>query len=44
MRLNSKFFQRALLAFTTGVFLACAARLSEVTDGSPSPTVFQSAP
>jgi hypothetical protein len=44
MRLNTKFLQRALLAFTTGVFLACAARLSEVTDGAASPTVFQSAP
>jgi hypothetical protein len=44
MRLNSKFLQRALLAFTTGIFLACAARLSAVTDDSASPSVFQSAP
>jgi hypothetical protein len=28
MHLNKKFLQRALLAFTTGLFLACAARVS----------------
>jgi hypothetical protein len=28
MRLNAKFFQRAILAFTTGLFLACSARMS----------------
>ena len=26
--LNKKFLQRAFLAFTTGLFLACAARVS----------------
>jgi len=44
MRLNSKFLQRALLAFTTGIFLACAARLSAAADEVPSPSIFQSAP
>jgi hypothetical protein len=44
MRLNSKFLQRALLAFTTGIFLACAARLSAASDESPNPAIFQSAP
>jgi hypothetical protein len=28
MHLNAKFFQRAILAFTTGLFLACSARMS----------------
>jgi hypothetical protein len=28
MHLNKKFLQRAFLAFTTGLFLACAARVS----------------
>jgi hypothetical protein len=28
MRLDKKFLLRALLAFTTGLFLACAARIS----------------
>jgi hypothetical protein len=28
MRLDKKFLQRAFLAFTTGLFLACAARVS----------------
>jgi hypothetical protein len=28
MQLNAKFFQRAILAFTTGLFLACSARMS----------------
>ena len=28
MHLNRKFLQRAFLAFTTGLFLACAARVS----------------
>ncbi|HEX8942913.1 MAG TPA: hypothetical protein VF785_07210 [Gemmatimonadaceae bacterium] len=44
MRLNSKFLQRALLAFTTGIFLACAARLSATTDDSSGPAVYQSTP
>jgi hypothetical protein len=28
MRFNKKILQRAFLAFTTGLFLACAARVS----------------
>jgi hypothetical protein len=28
MPLNAKFLQRAILAFTTGLFLACSARMS----------------
>jgi hypothetical protein len=28
MKLDRRFVQRALLAFTTGLFLACAARVS----------------
>ncbi len=28
MHLDKKFLQRAFLAFTTGLFLACAARIS----------------
>lgn len=28
MHLNKKFLQRAFIAFTTGLFLACAARVS----------------
>jgi hypothetical protein len=28
MRFDKKFLQRAFLAFTTGLFLACAARVS----------------
>jgi hypothetical protein len=28
MHLDKKFLQRVLLAFTTGLFLACAARIS----------------
>jgi len=29
MNLDRRFVQRAILAFTTGLFLACAARVSE---------------
>jgi len=35
MHLDKKFFQRAFLAFTTGLFLACAARISAA---QPAPT------
>jgi hypothetical protein len=28
MHVNPKLFQRAILAFTTGLFLACSARIS----------------
>jgi hypothetical protein len=34
MSLDKKFLQRALLAFTTGLFLACAARVS-AADAAP---------
>jgi hypothetical protein len=35
--------QRALLAFTTGIFLACAARISAASGPAVSgPTMFQS--
>jgi hypothetical protein len=44
MHLNTKFFQRLLLAFTTGIFLACAARLSAAGDDSAGPAIFQSTP
>ena len=30
MKLNSKLFQRLILAFTTGLFLSCAAKVSAV--------------
>lgn len=33
MKLDSRFVQRLLLAFTTGLFLSCAARVSEVQSG-----------
>lgn len=29
MKFDAKFWQRAFLAFTTGLFLSCAARMSE---------------
>jgi hypothetical protein len=31
MRLDRQFLQRAFLAFTTGLFLACAARISKAS-------------
>lgn len=34
MKLDSRLFQRLLLAFTTGLFLSCAARVSAVQAGS----------
>jgi len=34
MSLDKKFLQRAILAFTTGLFLACAARVS-AADAAP---------
>jgi hypothetical protein len=36
MKFDAKFWQRAFLAFTTGLFLSCAARMSE-TASSPFP-------
>ena len=38
MKFDSKFWQRAFLAFTTGLFLSCAARMSETTSTFPSTT------
>ena len=38
MRLDKKFLQRAFLAFTTGLFLACAARIS-TADAANAPVV-----
>jgi hypothetical protein len=38
MRIDKKFLQRAFLAFTTGLFLACAARISTADAASPSVT------
>ena len=32
MHLDKKFLQRAFLAFTTGLFLACAARVSAASE------------
>jgi hypothetical protein len=37
MHLDKKFLQRALLAFTTGLFLACAARVSAAQPGVAPP-------
>jgi hypothetical protein len=39
MHLNSKFLQRAFLAFTTGLFLACAARVSQANAQPSSPVI-----
>lgn len=38
MHLDKKFLQRALLAFTTGLFLACAARVSAAQPSSTAAT------
>jgi len=38
MKFDSKFWQRAFLAFTTGLFLSCAARMSETSSTFPSTT------
>jgi len=35
MKIDSKFMQRVILAFTTGLFLSCAARVSY---SQPSPS------
>ena len=43
MHLDKKFLQRVLLAFTTGLFLACAAQVSSASaasvPASPSTTI-----
>jgi hypothetical protein len=36
MHLDKKFLQRAFLAFTTGLFLACAARVSAASGATLS--------
>ena len=36
MKFDTKFWQRAFLAFTTGLFLSCAAHMSETTTTFPS--------
>jgi len=36
MKFDAKFWQRAFLAFTTGLFLSCAARMSETGQSFPS--------
>ncbi|MEO6877217.1 MAG: hypothetical protein ABI205_01970 [Gemmatimonadaceae bacterium] len=38
MRLDKKLLQRAFLAFSTGLFLACAARVSAVSAATTSTT------
>jgi hypothetical protein len=38
MHLDKKFLQRVILAFTTGLFLACAARVSSVSAAEPHST------
>ncbi|HEV8445342.1 MAG TPA: hypothetical protein VGQ44_00885 [Gemmatimonadaceae bacterium] len=42
MNLDRRFIQRAILAFTTGLFLACAARVSE-SSAATIPSVSSSA-
>ena len=37
MQLDKKFLQRAFLAFTTGLFLACAARISAAQATTTTP-------
>jgi hypothetical protein len=44
MKLDKKFMQRAFLAFTTGLFLACAARVSAVNAAQVGTTSQRSAP
>jgi hypothetical protein len=45
MKFDSKFWQRAVLAFTTGLFLSCAARMSENPSSFPSaPSAFSIQP
>ena len=36
MKFDAKFWQRAFLAFTTGLFLSCAAHMSETGPSFPS--------
>jgi len=35
MKFNTKFWQRAFLAFSTGLFLSCAARMAETSSTFP---------
>jgi hypothetical protein len=41
MRFDTKFLQRAFLAFTTGLFLACAARVSANAQSPEAPVTLQ---
>jgi hypothetical protein len=42
MKFDSKFWQRAFLAFTTALFLSCAARVSQNGDmSSDAPAAFR---
>ena len=38
MHFDKKFLQRAFLAFTTGLFLACAARVSSANASTITPS------
>ena len=38
MHIDKKFLQRAFLAFTTGLFLACAARISAAQPAASTAT------
>ncbi|HEY7234296.1 MAG TPA: hypothetical protein VH539_09125 [Gemmatimonadaceae bacterium] len=45
MKFDSTFWQRAFLAFTTGLFLSCAARMSEKQATFPNaPSAFSIQP
>jgi len=44
MKFDRTFWQRAFLAFTTGLFLSCAARMSEKQATFPAPSVFSIQP
>jgi hypothetical protein len=44
MKFDSKFWQRAFLAFTTALFLSCAARISEQGTTVAPPSAFSILP
>jgi hypothetical protein len=44
MKLNRLFVQRLVLAFTTGLFLSCAARVSHEQASSGGSSFFTAAP
>ena len=41
MTFDKKFWQRAFLAFTTGLFLSCAAHMSSNATSPDAPAAFQ---